>query len=86
LFASLVLFVMEIIVLITYQRDTDWMIMWAWESSWFWIFTLFVLSIIIILKPDEKSAMLVHMQEILDETLTEMPTEERGDIGNTIED
>lgn len=77
---------MEIIVLITYQRDTDWMIMWAWESSWFWIFTLFVLSIIIILKPDEKSAMLVHMQEILDETLTEMPTEERGDIGNTIED
>ena len=86
LFASLVLFVMEIIVLITYQRDTDWMILWAWESSWFWIFTLFVLSIIIILKPDEKSAMLVHMQEILDETLTEMPTEERGDIGNTLGD
>jgi hypothetical protein len=32
---------------------------------------------IIILKPNEHSAQLVHMQEILDETLTEMPTEDR---------
>lgn len=86
LLASFMLVILDIIAALTYSRDTDWTIMWAWESSWFWIFTLFVMSIIVILKPDEKSAMLVEMQEILDETLTEMPTEERGDIGNTIED
>ena len=31
----------------------------------------------IILKPNENSALLVEMQELLDETLTEMPTEDR---------
>jgi hypothetical protein len=35
LICSFLLFIAEIFVLITYQRDNNWSIMWVWESSWF---------------------------------------------------
>jgi hypothetical protein len=44
------------------------------------IFTVFMIAVCIILRPTEISNRLSQMQEILDETLTEMPTQEDHDM------
>ena len=54
------------------NRDDQWHYFWVWESCWFTIFSFFVLSMIIILRPNVNSDMLTQMQEVLDETLTEV--------------
>ena len=63
----------------TDSRDSNWKQQWLWETSWFWIFTAFLVSIVRILKPDENSDMLTQMEELLDETLNELPTGESFD-------
>ena len=75
LIISAALFVFELIQIVSDQRDANWKVQWAWETGWFWIYTVFVLVVVVILRPNEKSDMLGQMQEVLDETLTEMPTE-----------
>ena len=59
-----------------YTRDTSWGSQWLWEAFWFLIFSGFSISIVVILRPDDSSDMLTEMQEILDETLNEMHTED----------
>lgn len=56
--------------------DTKWKYKWIWETSWFWVFTAFVIILMNILMPNSQSDMLTHFQEILDETLTENHTED----------
>lgn len=58
------------------NRDSDWKHQWIWEASWFWIFTAFVIAVVYILQPNQNSDLLTQMQEILDETLNELPTGE----------
>lgn len=85
---SAALFVFEVLEMISDERDAHWKVQWAWETCWFWIYTVFVVIVVLILRPDEKADMLGQMQEVLDETLTEMPTDmgDEMDIDSSIVD
>lgn len=56
------------------ERDTLWNVEWLFEISWFFILTVMVIVVAFVLRPGERSKMLVAMQELLDETLTEIDT------------
>jgi len=56
------------------ERDTLWNVEWLFEISWFFILTVMLIVIAFVLRPGERSKMLVAMQELLDETLTEIDT------------
>lgn len=62
------------------SRDEEWGTFWVWEASWFAVFTGFVLSMVFVLRPNEMSDMLTQMQEVLDETLTEVVENETIDL------
>lgn len=61
LIVSIALFVVETFVIISDKRDANWELVWAYETGWFQLFTVFVAVIIVILQPDDKSDMLVQM-------------------------
>ena len=77
---SLVFILYHIANTITETRDREWKSEWFRESAWMMIYTCFVVAVSHILRPSENSDMLSQMQEILDETLTEMGTIENVDI------
>ena len=62
------------------DRDHSWKSEWFRESAWFVIYTAFVVAVCKILRPNEHSDELADMQEVLDETLTEMGTIQDHDI------
>ena len=60
-------------------QDKRWKFNCLKETSYFFVFTLFTVSIMFILRPTESSRDLSDIQELLEETLqTEMPTIEGG--------
>jgi len=61
------------------SRDDSWESHWIWEAIWFALFTLFAFAVVVILQPNSSSDLLTQMDEILDETLHEMPTQEHID-------
>lgn len=66
--------------MVSKQRDIYWKTEWFWSSSWFIIYSGFVISTAWILRPNENSEMLTQIQELLDETLNEMPTQEEQEL------
>lgn len=74
--ATFILMIVQIFTMMSGSRDADWKVFWVWEACWFFIFTCFMVSIVFILQPNESSDLLTQMEELLDETLHEMPTQE----------
>jgi hypothetical protein len=52
------------------SRKEWWRHQWAVEASWEMIFTLFVLSVMIIMRPSPSSKLLAYIEELGDETAT----------------
>ena len=74
----ILLYVADLLLLLLDTRDEKWNSEWVRESSWLWTFTVFIIAIVFIMTPNPTSDLLAHIDEILDETLTEMPTHEDG--------
>lgn len=70
--------------MISVQRDANWKIEWARETSQFQIFTLLMGIIIFILKPNDTSERLSQMHEIMDDTV-EMHTGASDNKGGQIQ-
>lgn len=49
------------------NQDERWRHKWLIEASWEMIFTIFVFSVMILMRPSEKSRMLAYIEEIGDE-------------------
>jgi hypothetical protein len=69
--------------MVSNSRDLHWKYDWVWEALWFFIYTGFVVSIIVILQPNKNSDLLCEIEELLDETLTEMPTQDDIHLDDT---
>jgi hypothetical protein len=55
------LFFVDVILVFSQQRDLSWKSEWLRESSWFWIFSLFMVIVLVILQPNERSKMLASV-------------------------
>jgi len=80
---SVVLYLLDFFLMVSDSRDKNWRSEWIRESCWLWIFTIFMVFVIIILKPDERSDLLSSMDEIIDDK-TDAPTVDGHD--ETMED
>lgn len=49
------------------RHDEIWRHEWLIEASWEMIFTVFVFSVMVLMRPSEKSKMLAYIEEIGDE-------------------
>jgi len=56
--------ILELWLNITGERDISWGVTWIFEATWFSMFNLFMLSVMIIMRPNEHSRMLAMMVEI----------------------
>jgi hypothetical protein len=70
-------FILEVFQMLSSQRDANWKVEWARETSQFQIFTLLMGIIIFILKPNDTSERLSQMHEITDDYPEDTQT---GDI------
>ena len=52
---SILLYCVDFFMMVSDERDKHWKSEWIRETSWLWIFTGFIITVIIILKPNEKS-------------------------------
>ena len=55
---------LEIFLKFSGERDIMWRYEWISEASWFMIFSLFVFSIMILMRPNSKSKMLAYVEEL----------------------
>jgi hypothetical protein len=53
------------------NHDERWRHEWLVEASWEMIFTLFVFSVMMLMRPSEKSKMLAYIEEIGDENASQ---------------
>ena len=63
----------EIYVKFSGERDTRWREEWLVESSWFIIFSVFVLAIMALMRPTEHSKLLAYVEELAE---TDQPQQE----------
>ena len=56
----------EIVYKFQGDRDLFWRYEWIVESSWFIIFTGFLIAIMILMRPTERSRLLAHVEELSD--------------------
>jgi len=69
---SVILTLIWVIICMMGERDALWEIEWMFESCWLIILTVVLVVIAFVMRPAERTKMLVSIQELLDETLTEM--------------
>lgn len=48
------------------DRDEMWKYEWINEAAWYSIFTLFLLAVMTLLKPSDRSRLLAHLEELHD--------------------
>jgi hypothetical protein len=53
------------------RHDEIWRHEWLIEASWEMIFTVFVFSVMVLMRPSEKSRMLAYIEEIGDEHVSQ---------------
>lgn len=68
------------------SRDLHWKHDWVWDALWSMVYSGFVVAIVYILQPNSKSDLLCDIEELLDETLTEIPTQNDIDLDDTDND
>ena len=57
---------MEVYFKFSRDRDMTWQYEWINEASWFIIFTLFLFSVMILMRPTDRSRMLAYVEELGD--------------------
>ena len=67
------IFMFDVIVKLGLERDTHWKLEWVFQSIWFMLYTAFLLWIIYLIRPNERSKMLADLHE-----LNETSTSHRG--------
>jgi hypothetical protein len=82
----LFVFILDVVLVLSEQRDRKWRSEWVRETSWFWIHTIFIVVVLIILLPNSQSSLLATVQELQYNETTEMGIEEDDRNEHTMEE
>jgi hypothetical protein len=61
---SVIAVIVELIIKFSGERDELWEYEWILESSWYTIFSLFIVAVMILMRPNSRSKLLALVEEL----------------------
>lgn len=73
--------IFEIVYKVLLDTDDHWRIVWMFYACWFTLFSGFLFWVMILLRPNEKSKLLMEITQLHDTSFTHRETIEMSEIG-----